>query len=251
MLGRQVTRQGGRVFPWFSLVRIGIAVLCVSAATSSLRAVEVEQPKELARDLLLSKITRGTARFPEIRQALSRPDVGALCNILHAMHSMRGQRASMRLLRALWKEDTALPDRYPELAWSALGKVPVRLALASTLLRVGAPDPGQYLKYLLQHKYDTHEFHRAQVVIALGLHGNPDDVDYLLEMAGGEDPYVVQSAITGLGLMRSPKARQGLGTLWKSHRDTPRGTLIEEVLLHVYRVVPKVREEVDADVADP
>lgn len=206
--------------------------------------------------LLLDRIRRGEASFNEIRQALSNPDIGAVTNVFHAMYSMRWQRLSMRLMLAVWRQDDTLRERYPELAWDALSSVPVRLALASTLLRIQSPSYPEahtepYLKYLLEHRYDKHEFHRAQVVVALGLNGNPDDIDYLLEMAAGDNPYVVQSAVTSLGLMRSPRAMRGLGSLWKQHRGTPRGELIEQVLRRVYRVTPHVRGEEEASLSAP
>lgn len=207
-------------------------------------------PDDSAPDpyLLLDRIRRGEASFVEVRQALSNPDIGAVTNVFHAMYSMRWQRLSMRLMLAVWQQDDSLRERYPELAWDALASVPVRLALASTLLRIQSSsqpeaDTDPYLKYLLEHRYDAHEFHRAQVVVALGLNGNPDDIDYLLEQAAGDNPYVVQAAVTSLGLMRSPKAKRGLGSLWKQHRGTPRGELIEQVLRSVYRVTPHIRGE--------
>ncbi len=230
--------------------RLGIFLLLLWVAAAGRIAFAEDAPSEPEVDYtqLQLRVVNGQASFPEVVRALSDADVARLVNTVHMMHSQRWQRASVRLLLALWRQqDTvAFPgDLNPE----RFAKPPVRLALASTLLRMEAPGRDAYLRYLLEHRYDAHEFHRAQVVIGLGLNRNPKDVDYLEEMASSGNDYVVQAAVTALGLMQDLRARQALGRLWERHRGGALGELIEGVLARVYRVTPHVRGEGEGEAA--
>ena len=83
-------------------------------------------------DVLREKITFGNANFSEVREALTEPDILNLTNTLHALYSMRWHRAVLHLLQNIWERKR---EKYPELAWDLLEKIPPRIALASTINR--------------------------------------------------------------------------------------------------------------------
>lgn len=187
------------------------------------------------------KITYGQADFSEVRSALTQEDVGGLTNTVHALYSMRWNRMVFRLIYDLWEMKTHL---YPKLAWEQIAKPPVRIALASTIYRIQSlnsleyNDTQIYKDYIRKHKYDEHEFNRAQVVVALGLGGDPIDVPYLEEMAVANNHYVTQSAITGLGLMNNKQASDALIDIYKKYRNDARADLILEILEKAYDLHP-------------
>jgi hypothetical protein len=182
--------------------------------------------------LLLQKITYGNATVPEVKEALSNTDdVAGLTNTIHALHSMRWHRGVLNLLDDIWLNHR---NKYPELAWEQLGKVPVRIAIASTITRIQIFNTEEYKAYIRSHKYDEHEFHRAQVVISLALNADPADVPYLKEMADGDNVYVAQSAITSLGIMGNAQSRDALYELAGKYRGDDRGRLIREIILKAY-----------------
>ncbi len=180
-------------------------------------------------------IVYGQANFNQVKTALKSDDVGELVNVVHALYSMRWLRGVTNMLKAVWEMDQ---DAYPELNWDKLQQTPVRIAVASTINRIKVFDTQEYRAFIREHKYDEHEFHRAQVVVALGLNQDPVDVDYLTEMVNGDNIYVSQSAITSLALMNNEPARDALIELANKHKDTPRGQLIIEVLKKAYDMVP-------------
>lgn len=186
-------------------------------------------------DELRKKITYGMATLHEVRQALTEDDVGALTNTVHALYSMKWHRGVINLLYDVWKLEK---NKYPELAWDLLEKAPVRIALASTINRIQILNTDEYKAYIRSHENDEHEFHRAQVVVALGLNGDPVDLPYLKSMAEGDDVYVAQSAITGLALMANNQARDVLIELGKKYARDARGQLIREVLKKAYHWPP-------------
>lgn len=188
---------------------------------------------------LHKKIAYGAATLAEARQALTQNDVGALTNTIHALYSLRWNRGVQNLLTDIWSLDE---KKYPELAWVELSKTPTRIAIASTINRIQITNTDEYKEFIRAHKDDEHEFHRAQVVIALGFNGDPDDIEYLVSMADGDNKYVTQTAITGLALMESDEARDALGQLWKRHQGDPRQILIEDVLQKVYSVTPSEKK---------
>jgi len=197
-----------------------------------------ETPLKTPEDQLLElqqKITYGNASMVEVKRALSNTDdVAGLTNTIHSLYSMRWHRGVINLLNDLW---TNQQFKYPELAWQYLEKVPVRIALASTITRIQIFDTAEYKEYIRSHKYDEHEFHRAQVVISLALNGDPIDVPYISEMAETDNVYVSQSAITSLGLMANPQAREAMVELARKYKsDDPRGKLIREVFQKAYPV---------------
>jgi HEAT repeat protein len=116
--------------------------------------------------------------------------------------------------------------------------VPPRIALASTINRVKIFRTEEYKALIRSHRYADHEFIRAQVVVALGLNGDPDDVEYLTEMADSENHYVIQSAITSLALLGHPKAKEAMITLMEKYANGPRGRLLRELLQQAYHWQP-------------
>ncbi len=196
---------------------------------------EERLPDPVIYDELREKIAYGRADIAEVRLSLTEQEVGGLSNTMHALYSMRWHRGVIHLLEALWSQNR---DKYPELAWQQLGSTPVRIALASTINRIQVYDTREYLEFIRSHAHDNHEFHRAQAVIALGLNGDPQDVSYIAAMAEGENHYVAQSAITALSLMNSNRARDAMIAMQGKYRGTPRGDLLEELLLRAYQVGP-------------
>ncbi len=186
-------------------------------------------------DALHSKITSGTASFKEIRQALSDRNIAALTNTVHALYSMRIHRHVHKLLYDMWD---LKKEKHPDLSWDLIAKAPTRIALASTISRIQISETHEYKNYIRSHKYDEHEFHRAQVVVSLGLNGDPVDVPYLKEMAESNNTYVVQSAITGLAFMNNIQARDALVEVWKNFQKDTRADLILDVLAKAYDWVP-------------
>ncbi|MBT7952458.1 MAG: HEAT repeat domain-containing protein [Gammaproteobacteria bacterium] len=196
---------------------------------------------------LSQKITYGKATALEVRNALTEQNPAALSNTMHALYSMRWQRVIVYLLNDLWKLDK---NKYPDLAWNLIEKPPVRIALASTINRIQIHDTKEYKDYIRAHKYDEHEFHRAQVIISLGLNKNPKDVPYLQEMGEGNNNYVAQSAITALALMHHVLARDAMVTIWGKYANDPRGDLILEVLKKAYDWVPYARKKEETNEQD-
>ena len=183
-------------------------------------------------DVLREKITFGSANFSEVREALTEPDILNLTNTLHALYSMRWHRAVLHLLQNIWERKR---EKYPELAWDLLEKIPPRIALASTINRIRIFNTDEYKAYIRSHRYADHEFVRAQVVVSLGLNGDPDDVDYLVKMVNSSNHYVEQTAMTSLALMGHVRAKEAMITLEDEYRDEPRGKLLRELLKKAYQ----------------
>ena len=194
-------------------------------------------------EVFYKKILYGKANLSDIRQALTDKDIGRLTNTIHALYNYRWHRGVTNLLDDMWalKKKNA-----PEISWELFEKIPIKLALASTINRIKIFNTEEYKNYLHKHKYDEHEFHRAQVIIALSFNADPKDVEYLEEMADGENHYVTQTAISGLGIMGGEKAKKALGKLWRKYKETSRGNLIEEVLLNAYGVTPTLEKPLDS-----
>ena len=84
------------------------------------------------------------------------------------------------------------------------------------------------------HRYADHEFVRAQVVVSLGLNGDPDDIEYLIKMVKSNNHYVIQTAITSLGLMGHERAKDAMIILENEYKGEPRAVLLRELLKKVY-----------------
>ncbi len=186
-------------------------------------------------DKLREKITLGKATFAEVREALTEPNVVNLTNTLHALYSMRWHRAVLHLYQNIWDRKR---EQYPELAWGLLEKIPPRIALASTINRVRIFNTEEYKAFIRSHRYADHEFIRAQVVVSLGLNGDPNDIEYLVKMVHSTNHYVVQTAMTSLALLGHVRAKEAMIILEKTYRDEPRGKLLRELLKHAYRWEP-------------
>lgn len=208
--------------------------------TEPLPAQEATPRPATTRDVsefqqLYKLIVYGQANFNQVYAALKTDDVGELVNIIHALYSMRWLRGVNNILKAMWEMDQ---KAYPELNWDKIKLTPVRIAIASTINRIKILDTREYKDFIRQHKYDDHEFHRAQVVVALGLNQDPVDIAYLHEMAEGDNIYVSQSAITSLALMNNEQAKESLIKLANKYKDSPRGRLVMDVLKNAYDMVP-------------
>jgi HEAT repeat protein len=217
-------------------VAFGLAPAPVAAADSGPDTATAPDAISAQQYLTLQrKIIAGRATFAEVRQALTDPDIGSLTNTVHGLYSMRWHRGVFNVLHSMWN---GKPVEFPELQWTQFAKAPVRLALAGTLLRIEPFRKQDYLDYLREHRADQHEFHRAQVTIGLGFNGSADDVAWIRDMAAGDNPFVAQSAITALGLMDRPQARDALIELDSKFRTDPRGRIISEVLARAYEWPP-------------
>ena len=181
--------------------------------------------------ILRRKITYGDASLHDVLQALTDNDTRSLANTVHALYGMRIHRGVIHALDGLWKNDI---ERYPEFAWSAIKTDAVRIAIASTLNRIRIVETDEYLNFIRSKQNSDNSFNLAQVCIALGINGAPQDLDFLKRMAAGEDHYVAQSAITALSLFGGNRARDTLIDLAKSHRGSSRGDLITELLRKAY-----------------
>lgn len=188
-------------------------------------------PGRTALAQLDQKILSGQASFAEVRTALANADIGALTNTVHSLYSMRWHRGVYNLLHDMW---ALRPESFPELQWKQFAKAPVRLALASTLLRIEPLRSQEYVAYLREHARDEHEFHRAQVLIGLAFKGDPKDVPYMLEMASADNPFVIQTAITALGIVNLPPAHAALEELQKKFAGDARARLARDVLQRAY-----------------
>ena len=190
--------------------------------------LEIESAKKL--------IIYGNASIAQVRRALTEKDTAELTNTVHALFSMRWHRGVFNLLYKMWTMEV---EEYPELNWKAIEKEPTRIALASTLNRIQITKTEEFQNYIRSFKEHEHEFIRAQVVVALGFNGDPVDVPYLNEMAEGDNDYVAQSAIAGLGLMNNNEAKQALIKLGTRYLDTERGAIVNGMLRDGYKLYLK------------
>lgn len=226
------------------IVLLGSVLLLASCSDANSPEIEkqvqsaqkVNQSSPINSDLrfqqLYRKVVTGEATLAEIRELLTDKNVAGLTNTLHGLYTMRYHRGVIHLLDSLWQENKTL---YPELSWDLLAKTPIRIALASTLNRIYIGQTREYIDFIRNHKDEEHEFHLAQVAIALGLNGDPADVDYLEQLASGDNVYIVQTSMSALALMNNPKARDALIVIEKEFSNDPRSKLATELLWQAYR----------------
>lgn len=207
-------------------------------ATNNERTSATTTPN-IYQEQLLKKIAYGKATLAEVRQALTNNNASMLTNTMHALYSMRQHRGVRNLILGLWELDK---EKYPELSWEQISTPPAKIALASTINRMLIVGTDEYKDYIRSFKDDEHEFHRAQVVVSLGFNGSPDDIEYIKSMANAENHYVAQSAITALAIMGGNQARDALLELHDSHEGTPRGGLVETLLIQTYDWEPNTEE---------
>jgi len=208
-----------------------------SSSTTNDEKVTTPDKKILNYDLLQKNIIYGRATLAEVYDALTQDNAGSLTNTVHALYNMRWHRGVYHVINDLWANKI---DKHPDFAWDLLQKPPVRIALASTINRIKIINTDKYIEYIRSYQQDEHEFHRAQVVIALGFNGETQDIDYIKSMVNGDNHYVAQSAISALSLMNSTQARDAMAELWKEYRDTEKGDLIKTLLKKVYKVEPSL-----------
>lgn len=198
-------------------------------------AGEAAAYSDLIYQNLQKKILFGGATLAEVRQALTDNNPASLTNTVHALFAMRWHRGVYRMLYDMWESKH---EKYPEINWNGIEKEPVKIALASTLNRVQISDTAEFQNYIRQFEQHEHEFVRAQVVIALGFNGDPEDIDYIKSMLVSDNDYVSQSAITSLGLMGNNEARDLLIELGGQYKGTDRGAIINGILRDAYNKIP-------------
>lgn len=217
---------------------LGLCLLCIfyivsdaithpSLAKATTSSDEELTPGDKQYEQLISNIYIGKASIYELRQALSRDEPYDLTNIVHTLFAMRWHRGVQHLLRRMWMQDKS---KEPELAWESIAAPPVRIALASTINRIQIADTNEQLAYIRNYKYDKNNFNRAQAVIALGLNGDPADIDYLQSMGDGNNHYVAQTAITSLALMVDNRARDAMIELFHKYKGSKRSDLLAKLL---------------------
>ena len=198
-------------------------------------AKQLPEPNSAQYKVLHQKIAYGKASLAEIRMALTENNSLALANVMQALYAMRWHRGVIHLLNGLWELDK---DKYPELAWKEIEIAPTRIALASTLNRIRIVGTEPYLDYIRQHIDSDNNLIGAQVAVALGFNGESKDLEVLEKYSAGDNPYIAQSAITGLGLFGSEQAQNILITLLGQFKESNRGNLIREVLQQGYKWPP-------------
>lgn len=103
---------------------------------------------------------------------------------------------------ALWRRDT---EAYPSFAWPILESVGVRVRLALLLLDIESNgyamevERQEILDYVRQSMTDVDIVSRRYGALTLGAHGDPADVELLLELALSDDPNGFRDAIWALG----------------------------------------------------
>ncbi len=215
------------------LLGLGGAVTVAAAPPAAHEEPKSSLPPVVEQRVKFALLT-GHATLADVRLALTERNVALLTNSLHALYAMRWHRGVWHLLDDIWAGRRAA---YPELSWDLLEKPPARVALASTLNRMKIVDTREYQDYIRGQKDASHEFIRAQVAVALGFNGDPADIPLLRKYAEGGNPYVAQSAITGLGLMDNDLARKTLIELRDAfkEKEPARSKLIAEVLDAAYK----------------
>ncbi len=185
--------------------------------------------------ILRRNITFGDATFPEVKWALTETDVLQLSNTMHALYSMRWHRGVYNLLFDLWHLNK---DKYPELAWKTIEQTPVRIALASTISREQTIDTSEFQNFIRSYMDDENQSNLAQVVIALGLNGNPDDVEYIKTLASGSDQFVSNSAISSLAILNHDSAKEAMIELYEQNKENTKGDLLIGLLEKAYSWSP-------------
>jgi len=214
-----------------------------SAPAHGMETAENEKsnsPSSATQDIfyqeLFKKIISSQASLAEVRQAMTDPNPASLSNTVHALYNLHWHRGVHNVLEAMWKLDKTT---YPEFSWHLIEKPPVRIAVASTLNRTQIGRTGgsrEYIEYIRQLKNEKHEFNLAQIAVALGLNGDPADVDYVKSLASGDNHYVIQSSLTALALMHNTTARDALMELGTQFKNDSRSKLIAELLQQAYNV---------------
>jgi len=183
-------------------------------------------------DIILAKIVSGRASLSDIKSGLSVGKPGDTANLLHALHTMRDSLIVTKLLHAIWYQRH---DLHPDIPWERLELPLVRVALASTLNRTFGSNTAEFLDYIREQRDNEIFLVRSQVAVALGMNGDPQDIDTLAGYVSDKSDHVAKSAITGLAFMYNAKAREELIHLLELQSDNDkRARLIRKALLHTY-----------------
>lgn len=205
------------------------------------------QAKKLSFRTIYDRIYAGKANMEMVRLALTSKDTTKLVNTMHALYAMKWHVGVYKLLYTMWELDPEKTKPEININWEAIKQPPVRIALASTINRIDTIKAKEFRDYIRTFKYDDSELNRGQVLVALGLNGDPADVPYLEEMADSDSRYLTQISVSSLAFMENETAKNSLITLAKKHYNTPRGKLILGVLDRAYDVVPVTKEEAETE----
>jgi hypothetical protein len=207
---------------------------------------ENNTPKTISYKELYQRIYSGKATLEQVKLALTTRDQTKLVNTMHALYAMKWHVGVRKLLDKMW--DTGSNKNIdPNISLELIQKPPVRIALASTINRIDTLKSKELRDYIRSFKYDDNEQIRGQVLVALGLNGDPVDVPYLEEMADSDNRYLTQISVSSLAFMGNSTAKDSLIVLAKKHYDNPRGKLILDVLSRAYNVVPITKEQAEAE----
>lgn len=185
--------------------------------------------------ILQQRIREGRASIKDIKQALGVGEVGDVANALTALYSMRRNAEVRELLYALWRDER---QQYADLPWERLQHPVVRTAIAAVMNRIAAGTVDELLTYLRGQAEHEDKLVRAQVALALGMTGDLQDLPLLQRYADGDNEYVAQSAILGLGYVYHKQAKEALISLHNTHQDNARGHYIAGILRDVYQWRP-------------
>lgn len=216
-----------RARPYF-LAAVSFLLL---AGTGHLSAAEKPAPEASVTAQVHERIVARSATPAEVKRAVSIGPLGDRANILHALYSMRQSAWVRSLLFDLWRDQR---KQHPAIDWQSMQSPVLRVALAATMNRIAAGTIPEFLDYLRAQANHELPLVRAQALMALGMNGDAQDIDSLVDGANGADHYVAQSAITGLAFMYSQPAHKALAQLAIKHKDSERGVFIKRILKGAY-----------------
>ena len=217
-----------------SICQIGKTVLAGILGSSVFLAMPTLAQQPTPASIYLNKVIAKKATIQEIQRSLSLNKPGDVANIMHALYSMRHSPIVRNLLRDLWYENQQAREQIP---WQRLRSPVIRVALASTIHRIFPGVSDEFVSYIRAQGQHQSFLVRAQVAIALGLSGEPQDVALLASYLDGESDYVADSAVVGLAYMYNQEAKQSLIQAIKRVKDKKRLDLIREALLRTYNWV--------------
>jgi HEAT repeat protein len=240
----------------FFYTLLAFAIICLN--TSNVSSEELTQNESIDNEelpdkhnvkptsfrTLYDRIYSGKANLNEVKQALTSKDTTQLVNAIHALYAMKWHIGVRSLLYKMWRKDM---ESTPDINWELIEIPQVRIALASTINRIDRLKSKTLRDYIRTFKYDDNDLNRGQVIVALGLNGDPADVPYLEEMADSDNRYLTQIGVSSLAFMGNETAKNSLISLAKKHYSNPRGKLILEVLSRAYDVTPINKEQADAE----
>ncbi len=231
----------------------GILLTCLAISSSSIafasesqkdtlkdKNISANQAKRLSFNDVYNLIYTGKAKLSQVKWALTSGDTTQLVNTMHALYAMRGHIGIYNMLYRMWRLEM---DDDPNINWPAIKQPPVRIALASTINRIDGLKSRELREYIRSFKYDDLDANRGQVLVALGLNGDPVDVPYLEEMADSDNHYLTQIGVSSLAFMSNSTAKDSLISLARKYYDTPRGDLILGVLKRAYKIEAVTKSE--------